>query len=404
MTESPHADPSRQTDVTLKLKAGEERRLRAGHLWVYSNEIDTDERFKQLVPGTLCQVTDSRGKPLGVGYVNPHNLLSVRLLTGQGGANIDSDWFARRLEAALGLRAAIYPSPYYRLVYGEGDGLPGLVVDRYGEVLVVQFNTAGIERLREPLLKALDQVLSPRGIVIRNDTAARELEGLPGVVEVIGEVPDSALIDEQGVCFEVPLRGGQKTGWFFDQRDNRSRLSRYVAGRRVLDVFSYSGAWALRAHAAGASTVTAVDSSQTALDAAARNAELNSADLRRLRGEALDVLRTLRAQGEHFDVVVVDPPALIKRKKDFEAGLEHYGAVNRAAMQLLAPDGILVSCSCSHHLEPEHLQRVLLRESRTVSRRLQLLEQGGQGPDHPVHPAIPETRYLKAFFCRLTLG
>lgn len=390
--------------VTLRLKPREERRLRAGHLWVYSNEIEADEPFKRIEPGALCRVTDARGKPLGVGYVNPRTLLAVRLLTGQSGARIDADWFARRLEAALALRQAVYPTPHYRLVYGEGDGLPGLVIDRYGEVLVLQFNTAGIERLREPLLAAVGQVLAPKGLVLRNDSAARELEGLPGVVEILGEVPDAVEVIEDGVRFEAALRGGQKTGWFYDQRDNRGRLRRYVAGRRVLDLFSYAGAWALRARAFGASEVTAVDSSQAALDAANHNATLNGTTLRTLRGEALEVLRQLRQDGESFDLVIVDPPALIRRKKDFEAGLEHYGALNRAAMQVLAPDGFLVSCSCSHHLEPEHLQRVLLRESRTVGRRLQILEQGGQGPDHPVHPAIPETRYLKAFFCRLTVA
>jgi 23S rRNA (cytosine1962-C5)-methyltransferase len=386
--------------LTLSLKPREDKRLRAGHLWVYSNEIATDEKFRTLTPGALCRVVDSRGKPLGVGYVNPRTLLAVRLLTGNADAVIDRDWFVRRLQAALQLRARLYPTPHYRLVYGESDGLPGLVVDRYGEVLVAQLGTAGMENLKSPLLEALHEVLKPAGIVLRNDIGARELEGLPREVEFIGAVPDEIEIDEGGVRFTVPLKTGQKTGWFFDQRDNRDRLARYARGARVLDVFSYVGGWAVRAAAFGARSISCLDSSQPALDCAQRNAQANGFALEAIRDEALDGLKALRAAGRQFDLVVVDPPALIKRKKDIEAGTEHYAALNRVALHLLGADGVLISCSCSHHLEASELQRILLREARTAGRRLQILEQGGQGPDHPVHPAIPETRYLKAFYCR----
>lgn len=390
--------------LTLKLKPREERRLRAGHLWVYSNEIDTDDRFRTLEPGSLCRVVDSRGKLLGTGYVNPRTLLAVRLLSGDGHATIDAAWFERRLQAALALRERIYAEPHYRLVYGESDGLPGVVIDRYGEVCVVQITTAGMEQLKPLLLDALRSVVRPAGIVLRCDGASRELEGLPAYAEVIGEVPDRVEAIEDGLRYSVDLREGQKTGFFFDQRDNRSRLQRYVAGRSVLDVFSYVGAWALRASRYGASGVTCLDASQPALDVAAASAQRNGIALETIRDDALAGLKALRAAGRTFDVVVVDPPALIKRRKDYEAGLEHYGALNRAALQLLSGDGILVSCSCSHHLEADALQRILLRESRQTARRLQILEQGGQGPDHPVHPAIPETRYLKAFYCRALAG
>lgn len=390
--------------LKLKLKSNEERRLRAGHLWVFSNEIQTDDKYKVITPGTLCEVLDARNKSLGIGYVNPHALMAIRMLTGNTTAQITADWFARRFENALALRERLYPTPHYRLVYGEADGLPGLIVDRYGDVLVVQISTAGMEKLKPLLTDALQNVLKPRGIVFRNDVAMREMEGLPAYVEEVGQVPESVEIDEGGLRFSVPMKGGQKTGWFFDQRDNRDRLARYVSGARVLDVFSYAGAWALRAHGFGATELSCVDSSQTALDLAQHNAGLNGAKLDLHKGDALDVLKQLRADGRQYDVVVVDPPALIKRKKDEKAGLEHYAALNRAALQLLSPDGILVSCSCSFHLEAEQLQRVLLRESRATGRRLQILEQGGQGPDHPVHPAIPETRYLKAYFARALHG
>jgi 23S rRNA (cytosine1962-C5)-methyltransferase len=388
------------SDIILRLKPHEERRLRAGHLWVYSNEIDTERTpLKGLPAGALCRFEDSRGKPLGTGYVNPHALLCARVLTGQGDALIDADWFARRLRSALTLRQRIYAQPYYRLVHGEGDGLPGLVVDRYGDILVVQIGTAGMENLKPQLLEALQAELRPKGIVLRNDSSAREAEDLPLYVEDIGAVPQTALIEEGGVRFEVALHGGQKTGWFFDQSDNRDRLGRYARDARVLDVFSYAGGWALRARAFGAREVACVDSSATALEAAGHNAALNGASLETFKGQALDVLKQLAADGRRFELVVVDPPALIKRKKDHAEGLGLYGRLNRAALNLLVPGGILVSCSCSYHLEAAELQRVLLRESRACGRRLQILEQGGQGPDHPVHPAIPETRYLKAYFC-----
>jgi len=386
----------------LRLKPREERRLRAGHLWVYSNEVDLAKTpLTGLAPGSLCRVVDARGKPLGVGYVNPHTLLAARLLTGNVNASIDAEWFIRRIRAAQALRERIYPTPHYRLVYGESDGLPGLVVDRYGPVCVAQISTAGMERLKLDVVEGLKHALAPEGIVFRNDVAMRETEGLPSYTEEIGDVPDSATVEEGGVTFQVALRGGQKTGWFFDQRDNRDRLARYVGGRSVLDVYSYAGAWALRALKAGAASATAVDSSAGALEAAARNAAANGMTLEAVKGQALETLRAFREQGRRFDVVVVDPPALIKRKKDLEAGLSHYGSLNRAAMEVLSPEGILVSCSCSHHLEADQLQRILLRESRAAGRRLQILESGTQGPDHPVHPAIPETRYLKAFICHV---
>ena len=362
--------------LSLRLKAHEERRLRAGHLWAYSNEIDTAATpLKGLAPGSLCRLEDSRGKALGVGYVHPNVLLSVRLLSGKGDAVIDRAWFERRLRQALALRERVYPSPHYRLVFGESDGLPGLVVDRYGDVLSVQLSTAGMEALKEPLLEALQAVW--------------------------GRVPDEIELLESGVRLVAPLASGQKTGFFYDQHANRDRVLPYVKGARVLDVFSYVGGWAARAAAGGAASVACVDSSELALSYAARNMAAQGQPGETFRGDALDVMKQLRAEGRQFDVVVVDPPALIKRKKDEEAGQAHYGALNRAAMHLLAADGLLVSCSCSHHLSEEQLQRILLRESRQAGRRLQILERGGQGPDHPVHPLLPESAYLKAIVLQL---
>lgn len=390
--------------LTLRLKPREDRRLKAGHLWVYSNELETGADFRQIAPGSLCRVADASGRLLGSGYLNPHALLCLRLLSGNADAVFDRDWFIRRLQTALTLRERLYSAPYYRLVHGEGDFLPGLIIDRYGDVLVMQFNTAGIEALRAPLLDAVQRLLRPRGILLANTSASRELEGLPLSVEALGEVPERLRVVEAGLELSVATESAQKTGWYFDQVDNRNRLARYVHGGRVLDVFSYAGGWALRAAAAGASEVLAVDRSEPALDAARFNASANGLTLDTRRGEALDVLKALKAEGREFDLVIVDPPALIKRKKDHEAGLEHYAALNRAAMNLLARDGYLIACSCSHHLGADELQRLLLREARRIGRRLQILESGAQGADHPVHPAIPETRYLKAWYCRVPAG
>lgn len=385
------------------LKAQEDRRVRAGHLWVYSNEINTVQTpLKAFKAGDLCQVVDSRGKTLGVGYVNPHTLLAVRMLSSNGGEQINQEWFERRIALALRLRERIYPSAHYRLIFGESDGLPGVVVDRFAEVLVVQITTAGMENLKPLLTAALLAVLKPTGMVFRNDTAMRTSEGLPEANETWGTVPDEVELLESGVRMIASLATGQKTGWFYDQARNRDRLAPYAHGARVLDVFSYAGGWATRALAAGAASAVCVDSSAPALDLASRNAALNGYAITARKGDALDTLKALRAEGAEFDLIIVDPPALIKRKKDEEAGQAHYGALNKAAMQLLSKDGILISCSCSHHLAAENLQRILLRESRVIGRRLQILEEGAQGPDHPVHPAISETRYLKSFICRVT--
>ncbi len=386
----------------LRLRPREERRLRAGHSWVFSNEVDIEcTPLRSFEAGALAQVEDSRGAPLGLAYVNPNALICARLLSRNPRARIDADWFALRLNAALALRQRLFEQPFYRLVHAEGDGLPGLVVDRYGDVLVTQFTTAGIEARKPEILAALHSVLKPAGILLRNDGSGRDLEQLPKYSETAGTVPDGTEIEEAGLRFEVPLKSGQKTGWFFDQRDNRLRLARYVRGARVLDLFSYVGGWGVRAAAAGAASVLCVDSSATALAQAQQNAQRNGLTLQTREGDALEVLKALKSEAAQFDVVVLDPPALIKRRRDYDAGFEHYARLNHLALQLLAADGVLVSCSCSHHLPAEDLQRLLLRETRKLGRRLQILEQGGAAPDHPLHPAIAETGYLKAFFCRV---
>jgi 23S rRNA (cytosine1962-C5)-methyltransferase len=392
----------------LRLNKGADRRLRAGHCWVYSNEVDTGATpLAGLEPGTPVEVLDHGGRWLGHGYANPHSLICARVVSRDRAHPLDRSLLVHRLNIALASRERLFGDPCYRLVYGEADGLPGLIVDRYAEHLVVQLTTAGMERERAAVVEALERVLKPRGILLRNDAAGRELEGLERYVEVAaGEVPGELEVRERGAVFGVDPFGGQKTGWFFDQAANRDALGRYVGERRVLDVFSYVGAWGVRAALQGARSVTCVDASAAALEAVAANAHRNDVAERvqTLRGDAFAVLRELRAAGERFDVVVLDPPAFVKRKKDLREGTLAYRRINEAALGLLERDGVLVTASCSYHMDRDGLLRTVQQAGRHLNRSLQLLQEGHQGPDHPVHPAIPETAYLKAFFLRVLPG
>jgi 23S rRNA (cytosine1962-C5)-methyltransferase len=388
----------------LRLRKHEDRRLHAGHSWVFSNEVDTKTTpLEGFEPGELCLIEEANGKPLGTGYVNPHTLISARLVSRDPALVLDQSLITHRLNIALSLRARLFARPYYRLVFGDSDQLPGLTVDRFGDVLVAQFTTAGMERARDAVLAALAKVLRPRAVLLKNDSTARALEQLPSYVETAhGEIPDWVALEENGLAFEAPLMRGQKTGWFYDHRLNRARLAAYVPGKRVLDVFSYLGGWGIQAAAAGAESVLCVDSSALALEGVARNAARNGVAEKVVTREAdaFEALKALREAREKFDVVVLDPPALIKRRKDVKEGTQAYRRLNQMAMQVLARDGILVSCSCSYHLERDTLLELLLKNSRHLDRFLQIVEEGHQGPDHPLHPAIPETGYLKALFAR----
>jgi 23S rRNA (cytosine1962-C5)-methyltransferase len=388
----------------LRLKKNEDRRLRAGHVWVYSNEIDTAQTpLRNFAAGQQVEIFSHAGKSLGSGYVNPNSLICARLVSRDARYGLDRSLIVHRLNVALALRERLFDAPFYRLVYGEADQLPGLVIDRYGDVCVVQCTTAGMEAVKQDILAALERVLRPRGILWRADSAVRELEGLERYRDLHGEVPEQIELVEHGVRFAVSLLDGQKTGWFYDQRVNRARLRNYVAGARVLDVFSYVGAWGVQAAAAGAGSVLCVDSSAQAVDQIHANAAANALGERvaTLQGDAFEALAQLRAEREKFDVVVLDPPAFIKRRKDSKAGEQAYHRLNRLGMQLLGRDGILVSASCSQHLAEAELQKILLQSARHLDRSLQVLERGHQAPDHPLHPAIPETAYLKALFCRV---
>jgi 23S rRNA (cytosine1962-C5)-methyltransferase len=396
----------RTTLPLLKLKRGEDRRLRAGHLWIFSNEVDTAATpLVTLERGAIVRVVSDRDQFLGYAYVNPNTLIAARLLSRDEDQLPAHDWLQRRIRSAVDLRARLTAEPFGRLIYGESDGIPGLIVDRFGDVLVAQSGTAGIDALREPIEAALVEVLGPHLLVWKNDSGARDLEGLARSVEAArgAAVPQIVHVRELGASYEAPLADGQKTGWFYDQAFNRERLRRYIApGAKVLDVCSYVGAWAVSALQAGASEALCVDSSALALQFAERNAALNQWQIRTRREDAFDALKGLAAEGAKFDVVVLDPPAFIKRKKDFHQGLAAYRKLNQLALPLVTEGGTLVSCSCSYHLPEDELIGAVQGGARPRSRFVQLLERGGQAADHPIHPAIPETRYLKALFCRVT--
>lgn len=391
----------------LFLKSGADRRLKRGHLWIYSNEVDTQRSpLKDLEPGSQCQVLDRGGKPLGTAFVNPGQLICARLVSRpeQGGGPLDAALLRSRLQQALALRNRYFPHPSYRLVYGDSDWLPGLVVDRFGDYLVVQISSWGMQRLQEQLLEVLVELVQPAGILLRNDHQGRALEEMPLEKRVAwGQVPELVPFEENGVPLLAPVHAGQKTGWFYDHRDNRARLNQWVQGKRVLDLFSYAGGWGVQALARGADHVTCVDASQQALDWCRANAEHNEVAERLavVRGKALEVMKAMIADGERFDAVVLDPPAFIKRRRDQKSGEAAYRHINELAMRLLAKDGLLVSASCSMHLEVDALLEIVRGAAHKQQRQALLLASGGQGADHPVHPAIAETRYLKAHFLHL---
>ncbi|MEX1993746.1 MAG: class I SAM-dependent rRNA methyltransferase [Steroidobacteraceae bacterium] len=388
----------------LLLKPQEERRLQAGHLWIFSNEVNVGATpLTAFAPGAHVQVRSSHDRFLGYAYVNPRTLISARLLGRDADYPPGKSLLVHRFRVALALRERMYAAPFYRLAFGESDLLPGLVVDRYGDVLVAQIGTAGMEAMKAEILEALIKVLSPSAVLWKNDSSIRELEGLERYVETaFGEVPDFVEVPEGGVRFRVPLAAGQKTGWYFDQAANRAMLMKHVRNARVLDVFSYAGSFGLQAAFAGAAEVSCVDSSAAALEAAATSAAANGLEVELLQGDAFDALESLHADRRRFDVVVIDPPAFIKRRKDHPKGLAGYRRLNQLALQALDRDGLLLSCSCSYHLGPGELTDAVQRAARHLGRFAQLIGVGAQAPDHPVHPAIDETRYLRAFLFRVT--
>jgi 23S rRNA (cytosine1962-C5)-methyltransferase len=385
----------------LRLNPGQGRRLRSGSPWVFSNEITMKPEYRQMPPGCLVRIEGNDGVRFGTFMFNPHTLIAARRLDRDPAAEIDAAWMRRRLNAAIDLRGRVCDTPFHRLVHAEADGLPGLVIDRYDDVVVLQANTAGIDRLTPVIVEVLCELLPLRAIVARNDSVARRQEGLPGGVSLLFGDEARAEVIEGGVRFPVDLLEGQKTGWFFDQRPNRDRVSALAAGARVLDVFCHVGAFGLRCAAAGAREVVLEDSSAPALSQAQQAAALNGvAELLQVRrDDAFDAMGALA--GERFDIVICDPPAFARSRKDAEAGLRAYGRMARLAATLVAPGGLLFVASCSHHAPLEAWSARIAWGLHRARRDGRILFTGGAGPDHPVHPHLPETAYLKTQLIQL---
>jgi len=389
-------DPA--TRPAVALQPGAHRRAEGGYPWIYSNEVRMDAEAKALPRGTLVTVRRADERPLGVAMFNPHTLLAARLLDRDAGRPIGKRFFQRRLERALAVRERLFEAPFYRLVHAEADGLPGLVVDRFGSVLVAQANSAGMDRLERPLIEALQALLAPQAIVLRNDSPARALEGLTQEVRVAaGTIDGPVRLNENGAVFHADVFAGQKTGWFFDQRDNRRFVARLAAGARVLDLYCYAGGFAVQAARAGAAEVLGIDRSEPALALAAHAAALNGVGARCAfrRAEVFAEAARLAAQGERFDIVIADPPPFARSRKDAATALRGYRKLARLATGLTAPGGFLFIASCSYNVAAGDFAEAVWRGVAEAGRGARILRNAGAGPDHPVHPAVPETAYLK---------
>jgi 23S rRNA (cytosine1962-C5)-methyltransferase len=381
----------------IRLKKNEDKRIREGHLWIFSNEIE--EPVEAKGEGEIVEVYDSRGNFLAKGYYNLHSLIAVRVLTYEKDERINGDFFFKRIEQALKYRHRIYPQlSSCRVVYSEGDFLPGLIIDKYEKNLVLQILTFGMERFEQEIIQACEKLFLPVRIVLRNDTSFRELEGLvQGVKIVKGDIGSPALIEEFGLKFFVDLKEGQKTGFFFDQKENRLMGAIYAKGRKVLDCFCYTGAWGIASAKNGAKGVLGVDSSEKSLELARKNAKLNEVDklCTFVKGDSFEVLRGLVQKGEKFDMVILDPPAFVKSKSKLVEGMKGYKEINLQALKLLDKGGILISCSCSHNFSKDLFMEMLKSAAKDAHKTLRLIEFRTQAKDHPILLSMPETEYLK---------
>lgn len=383
---------------TIKIQGGRDRRINTGAPWLYSNELRMDSEAKALAPGSLVRLMAPSGKIVGVAQFNPHSLIAARVMSRNKDAVVDAKFLKRRIARALAVREQLYAAPCYRLVHAEGDGLPGLVIDRYRDLLVVQLNTAGMQALLEPLVEALDDVLRPKAILARNDTSGRALEGLAAETTVLrGPVPERVSIEENGIAFAVAPADAQKTGWFYDQSMNRAFAGRLARSGTVLDLYSYSGGFGLTALACGAKSALAVDRAASALALAAESAVAQGvADRFETRsGDVFATIDALAAEKARFDLVIADPPAFVRAKKDLPVGLRGYRKLARDAAGLVGEAGFLCIACCSHNVSPEAFAAEVFAGIKAAGRGARLLHAAGAAPDHPIHPALPETAYLK---------
>ncbi len=404
MTETESALAPAPSRPDVHLIPGRDKRLRLGHPWVYSNEIRMGSAERALPPGGVVRLIASDGACLGAATFNPHTLIAGRRLTLEGGAAIDAGFFAKHLRRALALRTRLYDRPFYRLIHAEADGLPALVVDRFGDVVVVQANAAGMDRLLPELTAALDTVLKPAAVVLRNDSPMRALEGLPEEVRLLkGCLEGPVRVEENGAVFFADPLGGQKTGWYFDQRDNRAFVAGLARGARVLDLYTYHGGFAIQALVAGAERAVAVDSSAQALAQAACAAEANGVATRCefRKADVFVELERLGVAGERYDIVIADPPPFARAKKDVAAASRAYRKLTRMAARVTGKGGVLLVASCSHNIDPGTFTDVVAAGLSDAQRFGRIIRQSGASPDHPLHPLLPESAYLKAVVVHL---
>jgi 23S rRNA (cytosine1962-C5)-methyltransferase len=380
----------------VRLKAKEGRRLRAGAPWAFSNEIVMAPAIKALKPGTVVNVEGDDGHPFGTGYFNPNSLIAIRLLDTRPDVKPDRAFFAERLSRAKALREALYDRPFYRLVHAEGDHLPGLTIDRFGDACTVQITTAGMEGLREPLLAALDKVLSPSDVILRADTPSRALEGLDSYVRAEKGAIGRVAVEENAIRYFADLGSGQKTGWYYDQRDNRAFMAGLARDKSVLDAYCYAGGFALAAAKAGAREVIGLDSSQPALTLAEESARANGLNAKFVKTDVFEELERLGNAKEKFGIVIADPPPFVKSRKDLEPGAKAYRKLARLSARLVAKGGFLMLASCSHNIAPDRFAAECALGIQRAERQARVIRQAGASPDHPVHPMLLESGYLKA--------
>jgi 23S rRNA (cytosine1962-C5)-methyltransferase len=386
---------------TIRLRQDYNRRIRGGYLWIFSNEVETS--LRGMEPGALVRLADAHNRFIGIAYANPHALVCARILTFQDQA-VDRGFFERRILESLSVRRLRFPADScYRLVFGESDLLPGLVVDRYDRNLVVQSFTAGMDRLLPVLLDILQDALQPQSIVLRNDSSMRRLENLEFFRSVVrGHLPESATVSIEGLTYRLDLLNGHKTGFFLDQRLNHLRTRPYAAGKRVLDCFTHVGGWALNAARFGATAVTGIDVSESAIAQCEEHALLNHLPQCSFRtADVFNELKRINEQHEQFDIIVLDPPAFAKSRADVGNAVKGYREVNRRAAKAVAPGGILVTCSCTHVVEYDTFRNTVLQGVLSAGRNAVILGELAQPEDHPVLLSMRETEYLKGFILRV---
>lgn len=380
----------------IRLRSGEDRRIRNGSPWVFSNEIDMDRTAKGLSPGTLVELQSAEGGRLACGYFNARSLISVRLLA-PSGTDIDEAFFAASYGRAEKLRARFYSTPWYRLINAEGDGLPGLIIDRFGDVCVVQITTAGMENLQDIIISALIRAVAPAAIMLRNDSPARMLEGLPLYSHLAkGELPNRITVYENEARYVADPAKGQKSGWYYDQRDNRLFMA-HLGAASVLDAYCYTGGFAVLAAVRGAGSVTGLDSSEPALALASEAAAANdvATQCRFIRCDVMEELERMNNEGERFAAVICDPPPFARSRKDLEPAARAYRKLARLAAGVAEPGGFLLLASCSHNISAERFAAECAAGIGRTGRKSALIRSAGAGPDHPVRPMLPESSYLK---------